>query len=254
MKTRFAILTLAALCLSAAPATAEDTLLQVLNSITTNPLGNSWVDDIYSDSLDDLDDSYWYGTAAGGSVATMVIEISDYSGVNTFGLFDRANPANFVTVFDGASAAGTDSGKATIYFQAGGVVKVSRLDVGLVDQAVFISPQFGFFLDSSDGFYSGAPGGIWYSDSSLNTDQADHMLAFQGNNSDKVQIAGNDPRTWTDNEFILAWEDVTWSASDHDYQDFILMIESVEPVPVPGAVLLGLLGLSVAGARLRKRS
>lgn len=44
------------------------------------------------------------------------------------------------------------------------------------------------------------------------------------------------------------------TGSDTDYQDFIALIEGPCPVPVPGAVLLGMLGLGVAGLKLRKRA
>lgn len=243
MRSTMILAALAAiLTLTTAPAMAEMTLLEILDSKTVTPAGNSWVNDIHADSLDDLVDSYWLSTASQGSVATMIIELSANDGVNTFGLFDRTDPTNRVIVFDGASTAGTDSGSATVYFQAGGVVKVSKLIEGLVDEAVFGSAQFGFFLQT--------PSNVWYSDSLLNADNgADHLLVFQGNNSDVLQIGTGNPGVWTDNEFILAWEDWT----DFDYQDFVVMVESVLPVPVPGAVLLGVLGLGAAGMRLRKR-
>ncbi len=40
--------------------------------------------------------------------------------------------------------------------------------------------------------------------------------------------------------------------SDTDFQDMIVLIEGAVPTPVPGAVLLGFLGLSAAGIKLRK--
>ena len=42
--------------------------------------------------------------------------------------------------------------------------------------------------------------------------------------------------------------------TDGDHQDMVALIEGVNPVPVPGAILLGMLGLSVAGVKLRKRA
>jgi len=50
---------------------------------------------------------------------------------------------------------------------------------------------------------------------------------------------------------ILAWEDLDARCTDGDYTDMVVMVESVM-VPVPGAILLGMLGLSVAGVKLRK--
>jgi hypothetical protein len=40
--------------------------------------------------------------------------------------------------------------------------------------------------------------------------------------------------------------------ADTDFQDMVVLIEGANPVPVPGAILLGILGLSVAGVKLRK--
>ena len=50
--------------------------------------------------------------------------------------------------------------------------------------------------------------------------------------------------------YIIGFEDRT-NNPDLDYQDFVAEVSNVA-VPVPGAVLLGILGLSVAGVKLRK--
>jgi hypothetical protein len=106
--------------------------------------------------------------------------------------------------------------------------------------------DFGFYLETTNGTF--------YSDSLLNGGN-DHMLAFEGTGEDTVQIGLFAPGTWGTNEYILAWEDLPFSSAgcDQDYQDFVVMVESVSPVPVPAAVLLGALGLGAAGLRLRKR-
>ena len=256
MKIKLLILSIAILCLIAIPGSAgEPTLVEVLDSITVNPLNNSWVNDKDTDSIDDLLDSYWVPSSSGGSVATMVLEISDYSGINEFGVYDAADKTNMLVVFDGASTANTNSGRATLYFTPDGfgdvTVDLVKLD-GTLGSATFDTATFGFFLDSTAGFYGAAPGGVWYSDTSLNSDSTDHMLAFQGNDSDVIEVITGLPSTWTSGEYILGWEDVTASASDLDYQDFIVMVESVVPIPVPAAVLLGILGLGAAGIKMRK--
>jgi len=48
--------------------------------------------------------------------------------------------------------------------------------------------------------------------------------------------------------YIVAFD----TGSDGDHQDFVALIEGASPVPVPAAVLLGFLGLSAAGIKLRK--
>jgi hypothetical protein len=50
--------------------------------------------------------------------------------------------------------------------------------------------------------------------------------------------------------YVVAWE--ATDVGDRDYQDLVVEISNASPVPVPGAILLGILGLGVAGIRLRK--
>ena len=73
------------------------------------------------------------------------------------------------------------------------------------------------------------------------------MLAYQGT-GDQVQLPTFNPGEWNPNEYILAWEDLPFGnyKYDGDFNDMVLMVESVQPVPVPAAVWLfgsGLLGL-----------
>ncbi len=114
--------------------------------------------------------------------------------------------------------------------------------------------QIGFVPDYAWGhleLYSRMFGGFWYSDTSLNGDDADHMYAYEGV-GDTIQIGGFAPGPWTSNEYILAWEDLDAEFADFDYDDMVVLVESVSPVPVPAAVLLGFLGLGAAGLKLRR--
>jgi hypothetical protein len=168
----------------------------------------------------------------------MVIELAGNATFNSFGVYDRAAPNLRVQIFDGAAVAGH---QASLAIDLGGSVFVDHADT-TVD---FAGNAFGFYLDG--------PGGLFLSDTSLNADGADHMWAYQGE-GDSVQIASWAAGLWTPNEYVLAFEDLASGAPgyDGDFQDFVVMVESVVPVPVPGAVLLGFLGLGYAGMRLRK--
>jgi len=218
-------------------------LQQVLNNITTNPVGNSSVD-VVNDALSDDEDSYWAIGGTGGSVSTVVIELADFANDNTFGIYDKGDPSKTVMVFDGAATTGT---KALLSIYDNGDVELNFNLTGVT----FSGNQFGFYLENpvnpdnpQDVSY------IWYSDSTLNNDD-DHMYAYQGEN-DTVKIGGAAPGLWTPSEYVLAWEDLPFSNSDKDFTDFVVMVESVNPVPVPGAILLGFLGMSAAGLKLRR--
>jgi len=50
--------------------------------------------------------------------------------------------------------------------------------------------------------------------------------------------------------YVVGWE--AEALGDADYQDLVVEISNAAPVPVPGAVLLGILGLSAAGIKLRR--
>ena len=54
---------------------------------------------------------------------------------------------------------------------------------------------------------------------------------------------------FTPQDFILAWEDL-FGGGDRDYQDFVVVVQDIRPVPLPPAVwllassLIGLAGVA----------
>ena len=231
---------LAAGSASAATCGVQGGFLQgVFDGFTTNPLGNSSVN-VLNDCLADANDSNWSITGSGLSGTTMIIEIAGFAGSNTFGIYDSSNTLNAVELFSGTDTAGTQT---VMSIKLDGSVYVGLVDTGID----FAGNSFGYYLGVS------ATGNTYYSDTSLNTDTTDHMLAYQGT-GDMISIGGNAAGAWTPNEYALAWEDLS-GGGDLSYDDMVLMVESVEPtvVPVPAAVWLfgtGLIGL-VGVARRR---
>lgn len=257
MRVRLIILSISVLCLSAATARADiypiddvtfgtswdgdgKSLQDVLNNITTSPAGNSSVTTT-TDAIMDSWDSYWDITGGGQSSATMIIEIAGWASLNSFGVYDSANYSRTAEIFSGSATPGYFNGTATLAILSSGAVYVDKQDMGVT----FTGDYFGYYIET--------PAGRFYSDTGLNSDNFDHMLAYQGKGTDMIQIADLDEGLWTDNEFILAFEDLS-GGGDQDWQDLVLMVESVVPVPVPAAILLGVLGLGVAGLKLRKHT
>ena len=207
----------------------EASLQDTLDNITVG--GNSNVSAANDCLSDDLDSS-WILDATGGAVTSMIIELAGQATTNIFGVYETGNSINRVQLFDGAATAGS---QATLTIKANGEVLVNQVLEG------------NFGSTKTFGFYLGTRKGTFFSNTSLNGDGSDHMLAYQGT-GDQVQLPTFNPGEWTLNEYILAWEDLRRSHPyyDGDFNDMVLMVESVQPVPVPAAVWLfgsGLLGL-----------
>jgi hypothetical protein len=184
-------------------------------------------------------DEMWRVGATGVSAARIQFELSAYATQNSFGIYDARDTNARLTIFSGADSAGAFG----FLFNPSGSTYCAATFSSMMTPtcASFSGAEFGFFLTAPTG-------NTYYSRTLHNSDGVDHLVAYQGGEGHGT-IGG---RPWLANEFLLAWEDLA-GGGDRDYEDFVVLVESVVGVPEPAALATFGLGLLALGFAVRRR-
>jgi hypothetical protein len=165
----------------------------------------------------------WSSSASGNSLLTLMVELTGSAASNELGIYNAgvAAPALY-PVFPGAAATGWH---AVMSFHAG----PARVVVTLFDNLSIIQGQTTYLgADAYNfGFYLRNPangGTVLYSQDGRNPATAAQMLAYQGTGIN----AG---------EWWLCFEDLILAGSDQDYDDAVMILESVNPLATKAATL-----------------
>ena len=160
---------------------------------------------------DQIDAQSWSTSASGNSVLTLMVEFAGNAAGNAIGVYntDDAAPVLF-EVLPGAAIAGWH---AMISF-SGTSLFVYRFDN---NNALMGSSVYNGVHPNSFGFYINGPGGLFYSQDGRNPGPNPQMLTYAGTG---VNFG----------EWWLCFEDTQFANSDKDFDDAIVIVESVVPV------------------------
>ena len=192
--------------------------------------------------------------AAAEAFATLIIEVAGYRDGNVFGIYEFGNPSNKVPLFPGAVSPVAD---AKLKFVADGSVFSIVVDDDDTD-VDFGTTNFGFYLHTQAD-------DIFYSEDELNGGNPQALI--YGGNSQQLDLdlspaaAATKIVTFDSDSIIIAWEDLPFPtdpdpdylSNDLDFNDMVVFISGVRPVPEAASVivwlLLGLFGIAFTRRR-----
>ncbi len=201
-----------------------------LQTLLNNAMG-AGAPNVLADQMGDSADSYWNFGLTSGSLQVILGENTPNAANNSFGLFSGAS---MLEVFSGSDVTGY---KGILTYDAG----TNQINVLVKNGVVTVRDTTVGWTGNTFGFYLNNGTDVFYSDSDMNGG-TDAMVGFLD--------------TPNPGESILAFEDGTaeTGGTNTDYDDFVVVVESVYPVSAPATLAMLGLGLLGMGYRARRKS
>ncbi len=185
--------------------------------------------------------SVWQQTSTGVGYALIGISAGN---INTLNVYNTLTPGTKIDVFGGGFTGNGIAGDGTALnpFPA-------------AESPFSTGDEFGFSLAST-----GYSTDTWDSNVSLNFDGFDHMLTYHLTPLQGKELyiqytsgpnAGNIEKITLNDPYLIAWEDLPFSNSDQDYNDFVGIVDRAVPIPEP--MTLTLFGAGLAGMIAARR-
>lgn len=185
---------------------------------------------------DQQDAQVWAQSASGNALLTIKVEFSVTAGTNTLGIYNASLAAPpLYQVFPGAA---TNGWFAVMSFRTAPVRVVVNLfdnNAALVGTNTYLGTDpnnFGFYLQQ-------AGGAVLYSQDYRNPGGSAQMLAYQGTgiNSGEWWLCWEDTPVNGAGAASIALAAATGSVSDQDFDDAVMILESVNPLATLPATL-----------------
>ena len=192
---------------------------------------NTQCSDCFNVNTDQQSAGYWRLVSPGAIAPLIVAEFAGWANSNIVGMFSGTTVHD---IFLGTATAGTVATVQWFSSSSGFIYGGSGVNTGPFSGISYLG--FGFYLRPR-----GAPSTYYYTVDDLNPNDSPQAVAY---------------RHMPSNTWWIAFEDllVNGGNSDRDYNDFVLRVESIYPVPEPAAILLVGSVLLLVGRRLRARA